>query len=314
MSFVIEAGTSVADEVRRIAGEEIGKAVAILEAGRRRRDRGVHETRKRVKKLRGLFKLVRALDPDLLKSEEERYRDLSRGLSAGRDATALVESFERFEREFPRRFEAGVLDPLKLRLVERRDRIIREEKTLDAAIDDAIRAFGDARQMLAGLRGPVKPDTEAEIVAKGLAKTWRKARMARKAAGKGKEPEAFHDLRKATKAHFMHLTLLEPYWPKPYKPRRDGIKRLGDQLGELNDIDLMRDWLAGEADIDPVLCETFLAVLSRKEKALQRLCLDGARTCFRALPEATAAKVAKAYAAARTVAARTESRQLMAAE
>jgi CHAD domain-containing protein len=297
MSFVIAAGAPLASEVRRVAGREIDEAVAILEAGRRRRDRGVHETRKRVKKLRGLLRLVRSLDAAHLKAEDRRLGELSRGLSAGRDATAMVESFERFEAEFPRSFALGALDQVKHRLVERRDRILREEQALDAAIEAAMAEFTSARAALDALSEPVGALAAAGVLADGLARTWRKARDAKRRAGKERLPEAFHDLRKATKAHFMHLSLLEPYWPRPFKPRRDGLKRLGDRLGELNDIDVMRAWLAGENGLEKDAVDGFVSVLARKEKRLRKECLALAETLFQQKPGPTVEKVAKAYAA-----------------
>jgi hypothetical protein len=283
MSFVIAAGAPLASEVRRVAGREIDEAIAILEAGRRRRDRGVHETRKRVKKLRGLLRLVRSLDAAHLKAEDRRLGELSRGLSAGRDATAMVESFERFEAEFPRSFALGALDQVKLRLVERRDRILREEQALDAAIEAAMAEFTSARAALDAISEPVGAQAAAGVLADGLARTWRKARDAKRRAGKER--------------HFMHLSLLEPYWPRPFKPRRDGLKRLGDRLGELNDIDVMRAWLASETGLEKDAVDGFVSVLARKEKRLRKECLALAETLFQQKPGQTVEKVAKAYAA-----------------
>lgn len=298
MSFVISHSQPLADELGRIARQEIDKSVAILKAGRRRRDRGVHETRKRVKKLRGLFGLLRALDPPLLRTENLRYGELSRALSSGRDATAMVENFERLERDYPNSFADGAANSLKALLVARRDRILREEAQLGAAIEAAIEAFVEGRTALAPLSGPPNSALAADVIAAGLTRTWEKARRSARRAARRGEAEAFHDLRKATKAHFMHMSLLEPYWPRPFKPRRDAVKRLGDRLGEVNDIDMMRVWLAGEPEIDSAGGQRLLEVMARKEKRLRKECLGMASLLFRQRPDHTAARVAKAYVAA----------------
>ena len=69
----------------------------------------------------------------------------------------------------------------------------------------------------------------------------------RKRQRKRGEPDDFHDLRKAVKAHAMHLSLLKKFWPSPVKPRRKAVDALGEKLGELHDIFVLRALLRDEA-------------------------------------------------------------------
>ncbi len=101
MSYRIHPDRPLGEEVRRIFTDEIAKSVAILEETDERRLDGLHDTRKRLKKLRGLVRLVRPGDPGSSRRENVRLRDTARTLSAARDASALVETVDRFRADFP---------------------------------------------------------------------------------------------------------------------------------------------------------------------------------------------------------------------
>ena len=58
MAYRIDSGEGVADGSRRIAREQLAKAIQHLDA-QRRRDSDVHEARKCMKRLRALLRLAR---------------------------------------------------------------------------------------------------------------------------------------------------------------------------------------------------------------------------------------------------------------
>ncbi|TIT25585.1 MAG: CHAD domain-containing protein, partial [Mesorhizobium sp.] len=64
------------------------------------------------------------------------------------------------------------------------------------------------------------------------------------------EADDFHDLRKAAKTHSMHLSLLGRLWPTPIKSRRKAVDSLGERLGDLHDVFVMRALL--DADGEPL--------------------------------------------------------------
>ncbi|WP_292090159.1 CHAD domain-containing protein, partial [Mesorhizobium sp.] len=76
----------------------------------------------------------------------------------------------------------------------------------------------------------------------------RRAKKALDKASSRGEADDFHDLRKACKTHSMHLSLLGRLWPAPIKARRKAVDKLGERLGELHDVFVMRALLvaAGE--------------------------------------------------------------------
>ncbi|MGE3306171.1 MAG: CHAD domain-containing protein, partial [Rhizobiaceae bacterium] len=117
MSATIDPSLPLERDVRRLLAAEIEGAIEALGAVRVAPSSSIHAARKRFKKLRALLKLVRSGDEEFYARENARYRDLSRSLAPAREATALVETVDRFIAEYPR--ETGVLAGLRARLAER---------------------------------------------------------------------------------------------------------------------------------------------------------------------------------------------------
>ena len=78
-------------------GEQIDQAVALL-SDPKDPHRSVHESRKCLKRVRALLRLARpALQPETFRSENRRFRDIARALSAARDSQAMLESLAKLE-------------------------------------------------------------------------------------------------------------------------------------------------------------------------------------------------------------------------
>ncbi len=136
----IDPHKSLAGEIRRIVADEISRATADLETARTKPEKGFHETRKRLKKLRALFRLVRSADRAFWSAENIRLRDVARDLAGAREAAALVETVDRLAKEYPKETNGGGLAPIRAALVRRHDRIVAGRTGLDTLIDAAIQA------------------------------------------------------------------------------------------------------------------------------------------------------------------------------
>src|SRR4051812_29393761 len=79
---------SMAEGFRRIAGEQLRKAIASAEAYDLPPAKRIHDARRRGKKLRALMRLARR-DFDAAASVNRHLRDAAAGLSAARDASVL---------------------------------------------------------------------------------------------------------------------------------------------------------------------------------------------------------------------------------
>ncbi|GLS31662.1 CHAD domain-containing protein [Mesorhizobium albiziae] len=297
MTYRIDPKLSLTGEIRRIAGVRIGKAVESLEASRTEPEKGLHNARKRFKELRALFALIRSGDRGFCRKENRRYRDIARTIAGPREATALIETLDRLAKEFPESCAGGELDNVRDALVARRERIAHDRADLGPVIDAAIASCGEGRMALHGVVLPDDPQLAADVLAEGSGRTLRHAARSLAAAAKRGKPEDFHNLRKAVKAHRMHLSLLRGVWPRPQKSRRKAVEALGDQLGDLNDIFVMR-WLI-DAEGRELGARKQLALLrrllKRSEKRLRKTCLKDARRLFGEKRKPTLRKIADRY-------------------
>ena len=104
---------------------------------------------------------------------------------------------------------------------------------------------------------------------------WKRALGEAKRRG---EPADFHELRKAVKAHWAQLGLLRGFRPDGFAERREAVDALGERLGELNDLHVMRAALAAGMPGLPSgpYAQPFDRLMKRQAKALAGRALDEA--------------------------------------
>jgi CHAD domain-containing protein len=296
MKYRIDPALSLPDEIRRIGNAEIDAAIKHLSGPSNHRHRAMHEARKRFKKLRGLLRLVRSVDRARCSAENARYRDVSRSLAAAREATALVETLDRFLKDCGKETAGGRLAAIRANLIRRRNRIVHGQVGMDASLASAIAACRQGKAAFDSLLLPETLPQAPKLLADGVEHTVRRARKALKHAKTRRAEVDFHDLRKAVKHHWMHLCLLQDVWPEATKSRRRQAEDLGERLGELNDIAVMRNLLKcdGEELGAPGEIGFFLALMKRKEKTLQRRCLKKANGLFAERPRQMAKEIRRA--------------------
>lgn len=293
----IDPHKSLAGEIRRIVADEISRATADLETARTKPEKGFHETRKRLKKLRALFRLVRSADRAFWSAENIRLRDVARDLAGAREAAALVETVDRLAKEYPKETNGGGLAPIKAALVRRHDRIVAGRTGLDTLIDAAIQAIDDGRRAIEGCAMPDDPEAAADILADGAAKAVKRATRALELAKDHGREEDFHELRKAVKDHWTHLSTLASFWPKPVKSRRKDIADLGQSLGDLNDLFVLQQLIDQQDESLGVNGDVRLLnrVLKRSQKKLRKQCLKEAARLFDMRPAKLGRELAGQY-------------------
>lgn len=294
MSFRIDPRLPLTGEVRRILAEEIGKALQHLDAARSRPEQGLHKCRKRLKGARALLRLVHSGDETFCTAENQCYRNVAALLAGPREATALIETIDRLAAAFPKESADGGLDAVRDRLIARQHDL-HEGSGLEAAIGAATAACEDGMKRIESLALPNQPEQAADVLAEGARVTLRRARKALDKAGARGEANDFHDLRKAAKTHGMHLSLLGRLWPTPIKARRKAVDELGERLGELHDLFVMRTLL--EADDEPLGppedTKLLGKLMKRSEKSLRKSCLAQAGELFGDSPKHSTKKLAR---------------------
>lgn len=232
MGYRIEPGEGVEGALRRIAREQVERALATLESASEGVHEKVHEARKRGKKVRALLRLVRPAFEKTYQVENARYRDAARPLSGLRDATAFLECFNALMERYGADVDGRRFAPIRSTLLERREALGQAQD-----VHGRLEAFRDRMQAARERIDDWKLEEEGfAAIAPGVAKTYGRARDALAAAYEDPSAPAFHELRKRSKYHRFHCRLLRNLWKPLLDARRDEAKRLSDLLGDSHDI------------------------------------------------------------------------------
>jgi CHAD domain-containing protein len=299
-------------ELQRMALGQLDLALEALGRGEEIPDeRAVHETRKALKRLRALLRLLRPqLGAGTYDRESAALRDAGRALSGARDAEVMLATFDALI-EHNRDKLAGRGGVIRLRgaLLAERSRARRG-------------ALGDPRvrtQVLAELHAcRVRiamwqlPDyADSELVEAGLLhlyrqgrKRWRRAR-----SGRGDRTRLMHQWRKRAKDLRYALEMLQPTetprreTPKGKRARRrlaaarKDVKwlrreakradKLGELLGEDHDLAMLAQWIA--ADREGILRgrarKLVLKLIARRRRKLRMRTLHQGERLFAAHPK-----------------------------
>lgn len=280
---------SVEAGFRRIAGEQLTKAVASLNDDGAFHE-GVHDARKRVKKLRGLLRLVRPAFKSY-REENEQLRDAARTLSGLRDHTAMLETLDRLSARHPE-VDGRRMVPLRRALEAERD-----AATAAADLPDRIDAFravlGETRDRAEGWRLKAR---DWKALGPGLAKTYGRGREAMAVAHKTGRGEDFHEFRKRVKYHGYHARLLVPMWPPLMDPYAALLDDLGESLGEQHDLVAFAPILAG-SDLKTQARIALEDLVVEERRRLEALALVTGARVFAEKPRAMAKRMGAWWAA-----------------
>lgn len=291
MSFRIDPHASLGAEIRRIASEELEAALAWISSSSDDPDKAFHETRKRLKNVRALLGLVRSGDEDFVKEQNDRCRNAASRLAGPRQAGALIETVDRMAAEFSSEADRKVIAATRERLLAHRDEVLAGD--MQDVARDAAEACRDCIGRLGALALPDTPEEGADVLAAGASRALRRARRALRRARSKEDAEAFHDLRKAAKAHLAHLSLLKGFWPFPVKARRKAVSALAERLGELQDMFVLRTQLREGIAGPPDDTRRLEQLCKRSERELRKDCLAQAKALFSEKPRRPVRKMTR---------------------
>lgn len=244
MAFRFCRKMSVQDNLRRIAGEQIDKAIdEICDASRDRHD-VVHQVRKRCKKLRALIRLVRPSFDDYQR-ENRFFRDAARELSYVRDAQSIIECLDALPRNNSAAIDDDALAAIRSDLEERRRRVAEDTVGLNEELDAFLDGMREARERV---RDWTIRDSGYSAIRGGLKRTCKRGRKALRAARGSADTELLHEWRKRTKYHWYHMRLLRRIWPEMLAVHRRTADQLSDLLGDDHDLAVLRSTVQQEAD------------------------------------------------------------------
>ncbi|MBU2533485.1 MAG: CHAD domain-containing protein [Alphaproteobacteria bacterium] len=234
MAFQFELDEHPQKGTRRIAREQVNRILSRLSS-----DQGdaatIHESRKSLKRLKALFKLVRGgLDKKSYRREYDTVRDVARSLSGTRDLDVLPVSLAelRVVDEKINEATAGKV----LSAIEKTKKSQAGEYDRAAIVAAALRELEAAKERYADLK--LNGD-DFTILANGAAKGLSELREQHQLALSTGHDEDYHDWRKSAQLHWRHLRLLSPAWPQMIAARLVATKALADVLGHDHDLSVL---------------------------------------------------------------------------
>lgn len=293
MAYRFEAGEQVEAGFRRIADEQIGKILARFD-GDHNGETTIHESRKSLKRLKALLKLVRkGLSKKDYRREYDTVREAGRLLSGARDFEVMPQTLAAL------RGGAANLDGTAVRHVEAAiGRARRDFETTwdrDAAIEQAIEDLQEARQRIAKLELAGGFDT----LAAGASRCLAEFKVQGGEALASEHDEAFHEWRKSAQRHWRHLRLLQGTWPELIVARLRVTRVLADVLGLDHDLAVLAQFVRDmpEARLKCQRRRSLLDAIGRRQNALRQEARAYAGLITADEPDSFAARL-KAYRAA----------------
>jgi CHAD domain-containing protein len=328
--FALLPGELPVHGLRRMALGQLDLSIELLGGdGGAPSENAVHETRKALKRLRALVRMLRReLGEEVFAREDAALRDAGRRLAGARDAEVVVNTLD------------GLLERDGRRLARRRGvarlrrALVAEKEAANARLlsDAAMRA--DVLEELRGIRWrvaawPLSGRDGIQALEPGLQRIYRqgRGRYRRAAAGKGDRGRAMHEWRKRVKDLRYAAEMLERRDPAgerglSKRRRRKAAKRaraqplrrlarradrLGEALGEEHDLAVLAGRLrdpgaAGDPHSDgapPRLGrrnrKAVLKLIARRRRKLRAKTLREGARLYRRRPRRFAKRVRRAF-------------------
>lgn len=271
MSYRIDHRQPIADEVRRIAHEQVDSALDQLETlGRGDSVTIIRECRKHTKKVRGLVRLVRPALGDHYKAANTTFRDAARELSGYRDDHALLHTFDAVMATSNEHLAPGGHVAVREALVEH---AAASTKAVNEESEHVVRA----RDLLHDGRLQIDDwNLDAEgwaAMSAGLMQTYGRGVDALEASVERPTPPRHHELRKRAKYTWYHVRLLGDSAPSTLKPLARQFHRLSGGLGDAHDLAVLRERLTSAPDTyggDETVEQTVLVLDGRRSLLTER--------------------------------------------
>jgi CHAD domain-containing protein len=298
MAFRIDLQEPFLIAIPRIARERIGSVIESLGEKPHPRAEAIHDARKNLKSLRALLRLARgAIHENTRLSENARFREAGRALSAVRDPQALLEALGNLRKRLHSELESSKTKQAAVNaFVEKIEQEI--ESTLvtglpRGVVRKIIRELREAKHRAAHLfeGAALRPGNEWEsYIAVGIRRTYRKGKdlvwqFDLTGSEKAEDPD-WHELRKCAKALGYQLRLLKPIWPGMIDASVEEIDQLTDRLGDANDLAILGQRILDQP-YDPSETKnsgearrTFLESLNRQKQKLHAEAFEIARLIY----------------------------------
>lgn len=259
-SFRLLPGEPLGAGLKRLGVDEIDQAISGFYDGEEAFREAVHESRKSLKRIRALLRLIRyEIGDKIYRFENTWMRDTARLISEARDAAVMVNAIGDIRDLYRPLLAEGTFDETREKLVVRRDRI--EDRAMEdpRVVPRVVANLEQARSRY--ISWPTDPDGKSaygmairedfKSVGPGLATTHARGRREMVAAYKRPNSEHFHLWRKRVKYLKHQMEILTPMWPEVMIGMAITLDRIADLLGQDHDLAELLQLLSDRPDLCP---------------------------------------------------------------
>jgi CHAD domain-containing protein len=260
MAYRLRSQESVTHGLRRIAKKEVQAARDEMRRSAPPSDEAVHEARKSVKKVRAIVELIEADGGKRLGNSRKRLRSVNRKLSRLRDADAMIEALTKLRSRNARLFSEHTFARVRRLLWSHKQDAMNaaEQEQMWESVARTLRKVRRQARRWQPVHG------RFGTLARGIRTMHRRGRKSLRRARSSQRAEDFHRWRKAIKALWYELRLIEAC-DRTIQRDVDALHRAETLLGDEHNIVV----LCAELSKDSSVCgETF--DLSRLQSAAGR--------------------------------------------
>ena len=231
MDFAVDIRRPVAEELRRLALEQLDVAQTLLRSRAAVMHDAIHEARRAMRRARAILQMLRPALGERYAPLARPLRDAGAALSPLRDAQAVIEAVEQLAKRQPPLLAQNAHAALMLRLRRRRNAACRHQADVLDRVDALL---ADARTEVVSWAGDASDADVLNGLRRGYARAARALRRARR------DPAVhLHRWRQRVREHRLQLELLHSAWPEVIGAQVGEARRLARLLGAERDLQLL---------------------------------------------------------------------------
>ncbi|MBD3345225.1 MAG: CHAD domain-containing protein [Chitinivibrionales bacterium] len=245
MSYRYAITETTKQNLRRIAGEQIDKAMRDLVFENIKNAGGIHEARKEFKKIRALLRLVRPALGNNYTRLNGMFRGAGREFSDFRDAKVMAATCSNLENHFKPQAKKALFAGIQSLLDKRREDLMSKQGQIKKKVQRVRDMLNDSQKVIASC----KMGAEGfDAVGGGLTRIYRRGRKAFVNAYDTPSMQNFHDWRKRVKDYLYHMRLLRDMWPPVIKGCCFSLEDLSHILGDEHDLSILSEYIDGVSE------------------------------------------------------------------
>jgi len=233
--------------------------------------RTVHDTRKTIKRIRALLKMIRDGSGYGFYFRENRFfRDLSRRMAPARDSCVLLETLGFLEKKYPGRLKKAGLNILRDHLTGRMEAHLMQ---LTKSPEGFPFISGELENALQRINETLSISDEFDSIGTGIGRIYRRARNCLLDLDQEPRMELLHEYRKNCRYLQFQIELIQSIFPAVLKAYSSGINDHTEVLGKIRDYQRFEVYL--ENNVPGVLPAPELALILDAVKHQRSKAMNG---------------------------------------